>query len=214
MLQGLDVSHWNGTVDFAKVKAAGASFVAIKATEDMAEDPYFERDFFAARDHDLEVIPYHFLRDHHNSQAQVTFHLSVVNRVVHTNLPSGAFVHPRLVSALDIELDSNERTMPPADFTAAARAWVDGYETATGRHPFAYSYRDMWEWMGNPNFMDCHAWLASYPNPIAILGFCTLTSWVIHQKTDHGTEPGVPGAGTVDLDEFNGDMAKLLEFRA
>lgn len=44
-IKGIDVSEWQGNIDFAKVKAAGIKFVIIRAGYGKLtsqKDPYFE----------------------------------------------------------------------------------------------------------------------------------------------------------------------------
>lgn len=61
--KGIDVSHWQGTIDFAAVKAQGFSFVIIKAGGADAgyyKDPQFERYYADAVAAGLGVGAYYF----------------------------------------------------------------------------------------------------------------------------------------------------------
>ncbi|HEX3884734.1 MAG TPA: glycoside hydrolase family 25 protein [Stellaceae bacterium] len=58
----IDVSHWNGTVDWPAVAAAGIALVLIKASEGAGNaDPLFEKNRVAAIKAGLMVVPYHFV---------------------------------------------------------------------------------------------------------------------------------------------------------
>jgi len=58
----VDVSHWNGTIDWPAVAAAGIVLVLIKASEGAARaDPLFEKNRVAAIKAGLMVVPYHFV---------------------------------------------------------------------------------------------------------------------------------------------------------
>ena len=65
-LVGIDVSKWQGDIDFAKVKEAGAEFVMIRVGHqngvggDYILDPYFKRNIKAAMDNDLKVGIYFY----------------------------------------------------------------------------------------------------------------------------------------------------------
>lgn len=65
-LIGIDVSKWQGAIDFAKVKEAGAEFVMIRVGHqngvdgDYILDPYFKRNIKAAIDNDLKVGIYFY----------------------------------------------------------------------------------------------------------------------------------------------------------
>lgn len=58
----VDVSHWNGTIDWPAVAAAGIALVLIKASEGAGNvDPLFEKNRVAAIKAGLMVVPYHFV---------------------------------------------------------------------------------------------------------------------------------------------------------
>ncbi len=57
---GTDVSHWQGQVDFAKMKKAGASFVIIKACQNLWPDKQFTRNWEMAAKAGLLRGAYHF----------------------------------------------------------------------------------------------------------------------------------------------------------
>lgn len=63
-LKGIDISHWNGNIDFNKVKASGIDFVIIKAGGDESRkytDPKFEDNYKRAVAADLLVGAYYFV---------------------------------------------------------------------------------------------------------------------------------------------------------
>ena len=71
-IRGVDLSHWNGKVDFEKVKNSGIDFVILKATEgDGFLDPTFDYNWRASLDSDLVVMPYHFFRSNIKGNPQV-----------------------------------------------------------------------------------------------------------------------------------------------
>lgn len=60
-MKGIDVSKWNGSVDFKKVKASGLDFVIIRAgygKEVSQKDPYFEENYKKAKAAGLHVGAY------------------------------------------------------------------------------------------------------------------------------------------------------------
>lgn len=56
--EGIDVSKWQGAVDFAKVKAAGKSFVIIRAGLGLSADPNWEKNYKNAKAAGLNVGAY------------------------------------------------------------------------------------------------------------------------------------------------------------
>ena len=65
-LVGIDVSKWQGAIDFSKVKEAGAEFVIIRVGHqngvggEYVLDPYFKRNIGKALDNDLKVGIYFY----------------------------------------------------------------------------------------------------------------------------------------------------------
>lgn len=59
--QGIDVSHYNGNIDWQQVAAAGKTFAFIKATEGTKyQDNQFLINVQGARDANILVGAYHF----------------------------------------------------------------------------------------------------------------------------------------------------------
>lgn len=63
MIKGVDISHWNGSIDFDKVKASGVEFVIIKAggsDKGFYTDPMFITNYNKAKAAGLFVGAYYF----------------------------------------------------------------------------------------------------------------------------------------------------------
>ncbi len=77
MLKGIDVSHWDGKIDWARVKSAGVGFVYIKATEGTNfVDAQFACDLAGAKAVGLPFGLSHFLLPNNNGAAQADWFLS------------------------------------------------------------------------------------------------------------------------------------------
>ena len=60
--QGIDVSNWQGYIDYSQVKQAGIEVVYIKASQGSDfKDPYFDINYENAKANGLKVGFYHFL---------------------------------------------------------------------------------------------------------------------------------------------------------
>ncbi len=60
--QGIDVSRWQGNINFSFVKNAGISVVYIKSSEGKTYiDPYFEKNYSEAKANGLKVGFYHYV---------------------------------------------------------------------------------------------------------------------------------------------------------
>ena len=80
--EGLDVSNWQGNIDYAQVKAAGIDVVYIKASEGTTyKDPYFERNYANAKANGLKVGFYHFVTatNVQSARNQAQFFASVIS---------------------------------------------------------------------------------------------------------------------------------------
>lgn len=63
-IRGIDISHWNGNIDFKKVKESGIDFVIIKAggsDKGFYTDVKFERNYKEAKAAGLNVGAYYFV---------------------------------------------------------------------------------------------------------------------------------------------------------
>src|SRR3954471_22493109 len=60
-IKGIDVSHWQGTINWTSVKNAGYSFTFMKATQgNTYVDPTFATNISGATRQGIYVGPYHF----------------------------------------------------------------------------------------------------------------------------------------------------------
>jgi lysozyme len=61
-IHGIDISRWQGDIDWASVKASGIRFAYMKATEGGDHvDPSFRRNWEGARQHGIARGAYHFV---------------------------------------------------------------------------------------------------------------------------------------------------------
>ncbi|KAJ7832083.1 glycoside hydrolase family 25 protein [Mycena olivaceomarginata] len=178
--KGIDVSHFQATVDWAKVKAAGVSFVYIKATEGTTfQDPTFSSNSSGA--------------------AQAKYFLAH---------GGGWSADGRtLPGALDIEYNPSGAECYGLSASAMV-SWISDfsstYHAATTRYPVIYTTTDWWKTCtGNSAKFAANnpLWIAHYSSSIGTLpaGWSFTTFW---QYADSGPNPG-------DQDLFNGDAAGL-----
>jgi len=196
---GIDVSDYQGAVDWPAVAAAGVRFAIAKATEDAdftAET--FARNWAGIRAAGLVRGAYHFFRPLVDAQAQAEHFLATV--------ASG----PRdLPPTLDVEVRDG---VDAPTFVRGMLQWLDAVRAATGRAAMIYASQSFLEELGGPREISNHPlWIVDYERrpPIAPRGWRTYTLW---QYTSTGSVTGI--AGPVDLDVFNGSFADLAAFVA
>ena len=182
-MKGIDISNYQGNVDFRKVKASGVEIVILKSTEGRTwKDSNFSIYYAGAIAAGLKVGVYHYLRNN-SSQDEVDNFLSVVgNRKFDCKI------------CIDMEEDfgsvsqNSKRVRGFADILIAK-----GYEVAlyTGE----YFYRDNL----NSSVKDIPVWIAHYgvSNP-------DISTYAGHQYTETGRVNGI--CGDVDMNNFNNSI--------
>lgn len=200
-LQGIDVSHIQGTVDWGKVAAAGNSFAFMKATQGITVvDAMFATNWPATQAAGLLRGAYHFYQPGDDPSAQAANFLAVVQPV----LASGD-----LPAVLDFETakeSSAGNTEATQQLLADVQTWLQIVTAALGRPCLLYTSPGFWNGLGSHDFGQYPLWVAEYgvttPKPVS--GWSAWTFW---QYSESGTVDGVQG--TVDLDIFQGDLAAL-----
>src|SRR5262245_48071429 len=120
--QGLDVSHFQGTVDWPQVAQAGYGFAFIKATDGITyTDPMFAQNWAGAKAAGLLRGAYHFFEADDDPQQQAENFLKTVS------LESGD-----LPPVLDVEASSTSSEVSTATIVANIAVWLQTVEQATG----------------------------------------------------------------------------------
>ena len=126
-IQGIDVSHHQGPIDWGAVGSDGVRFAWIKATEGGDwRDPRFAGNWRAAAEAGVPRGAYHFFTLCRPAAEQAAWFLSVA--------PAG-----ELPAAVDLEFDGNCAARPdPATLAADLGLFLDTVERARGRRPVVY----------------------------------------------------------------------------
>jgi GH25 family lysozyme M1 (1,4-beta-N-acetylmuramidase) len=202
---GMDVSNYQGNINWPAQKAAGAAFVYIKATENTTfQNPYFAQQYNGAYSAGLIRGAYHFaLPDRSSGATQAQYfvaHGGGWSADGHTLPPM-----------LDIEYNpygaSECYGLTQAQMVAWIRDFSNTVHALTTRYPTIYTSADWWNTctgynatFGSTNPLFIARW-ASTPG-VMPAGWSFQTLW---QYNDAGIYPG-------DADVFNGSMAQLLTF--
>lgn len=202
-LAGIDVSHYQGTVNWSSVKSAGVKFAYIKATEATTyKDPTFGANYLHAYNAKVIRGAYHFARPNlSGGAAQATYFAGNGGAWSRDNLT--------LPGMLDLEGGCYGKS------ASAMRSWIldfsDTYKAKTGRNVVIYTSPSWWNtctggWSGMSarSALFVAHW-TSAASPSIPSGFPYWTFW---QYTDSGSVGGISGA--VDRDRFSGDSSRLL----
>jgi len=199
-LQGVDVSHYQPTVDWDAVKAT-ASFVFIKATDSTnGVDPRFSSHWSGAKKAGIPRGAYHFFHPKRDVKAQVA------NFVKHVSPDPG-----ELPVVVDVEEFKDEYLNSDCETLAGmVKEFTQGVEKALGYKPIIYTNHETWKtsFCGHPHFLDHPLWLAQYTahptEPKMPEGW---KQWHFWQYTESGKVQGIPGQ--VDESYFNGSVEEL-----
>ncbi len=202
-LPGLDVSSYQGNVDWNSVKANGAQFAYVKATEGTSyQNPYFSQQYVGSYNVGLIRGAYHFAQPASSGGAAQADYFA-------SHGGGWSADHHTLPGALDIEYNPSGATCYGLS-QASMRTWihdfVNEYHARTNRWAVIYSTLDWWTTCtGNSDASFAQNdpfWIARYSSSAGTMpaGYGTYTFW---QYASSGTFPG-------DQDVFNGSAARLL----
>jgi len=203
VVKGIDVSHYDGTVDWAMVKASGIDFTFMKATEGTTfVDPQFATNWKTAGAAKVIRGAYHFFRPADDATAQADFFVATAGMPAAGDLPL----------ALDLEVTDN---LSGAAVTAGAETFLARVQAKTGRVPVVYTSARVWtELLGSPPTgpFDSYAlWDAQWTTACPTMPAAWM-NWAFWQYSATGTVPGISGMANVDLDQFNGSLAQLQDY--
>jgi GH25 family lysozyme M1 (1,4-beta-N-acetylmuramidase) len=209
-LRGINVSHWDGTIDWAQVKASGISFAYLKAADGKGiVDPNFAFNVSHARMAGMPIGAYYYARptaplnpDQARTQAQY---------FVNAMKQNGLGDYGDLMPVLDLEEPADPGTMSGNDLALWARTFVDTVKVLTNRQTMLYTgiwFIQQYDDFGG-TMSDLPLWAADYTyygdtQPPISGGW---TRWMVWQHTDQGTVPGI--AGLVDLDAGPSSLLEL-----
>ncbi len=185
---GMDVSNWQGYINYAEVKQNNIDIVYIKATQgDNIIDPYFKINYENAKENGLKIGFYHFLTAVNEEQAikQAEFFGAVISNT-----------SPDCKLAMDFEQFGN---LSNEQINNISMAFLEKVKDITGKEVIIYSDAyDAANVFGGELVTKYPLWIAEYgvENPKQ----SNWQYWEGFQYSSQGTVPGVQGY--VDLDKF------------
>jgi lysozyme len=197
-VHGIDVSRYQGDIDWPTVRNAGVSFVFIKATEGGDhKDPFFEKNWHAAKAAGIPRGAYHFVYWCRPAAEQVKWYIN--------NVPKDSTALPPV---LDVEWNGHSKTCPIKVPAEEARAGMElilkTLETHYRKKPIIYTdytfYKDV---LSNGAFKNYPLWVRSIHkvkgHPVHRWGD---RPWHFWQYTEKKSIPGI--RAYVDANAFFG----------
>jgi lysozyme len=209
MLLGIDVSKWQGELDWNKARSAGARFAFVRAgavstTGHCYTDYQFERNALLAPDY-MPIGFYWYFRPQHDPISQANYYCSLI-RDKRSKLPA----------VIDLEQTGN---LNPKQITAATSQMARQMFHRMNKWPLLYT-RAMWlnaNTISDPIWNLLRLWIARYkaiagpwsdgsckPRDYDEWDFWQFSADNNHQGPTYGAK-----SKSIDLDYFNGDAKDL-----
>ena len=194
-VHGIDVSAYQGRIDWPEVARQHVRFAFIKASEGATmRDARFRRNWREARAAGIMSGAYHYFQPNRAGQTQASLFIGTVP------------IRPGdLPPVLDVEAP---RFHDVAAMRREVRAWLGAVEAHYGVKPILYSNYAFYRRYLAGHFDDYPLWLAHYEVARPAL---PAERWIIWQHSDEAYVPGIRGA--VDFNVFQGSYAALQALR-
>ncbi|MBL9099707.1 MAG: hypothetical protein JNL82_02050 [Myxococcales bacterium] len=192
---GIDVSYYQGDIDWGAVAASGVKFAWTRVSHSTQfQDPKFQQNLAGARAAGIHTGVYQYFEPGEDPVAQAQLLIDLTGELQPGDMPP----------MIDVE---SPDPVAPAAYADAIAAWIGHIEAAYGVQPFIYTGYYYWnDNVGSDQFAGYPLWIANY-NPGCPLIPDYWPAWVAHQFCACGSIPGI--AGDVDSNNFNGDEAVL-----
>ena len=194
-VQGVDVSHHQGKIDWVALAASDVQFAFIKATEGTDHrDTMFERNWSESAAAGVQRGAYHFFTFCSSGAAQAAHLIGVVR-------PGQAMLPP----AVDVEYSGNCANPPSVErIRDELRIMLQNLTVAYGRKPILYTTNEARVRLLRGAFGEYPLWIRNVYAPPWSLG---VTDWTFWQHSDDGRRDGA--RTLVDLNVFYGDLASF-----
>ncbi len=197
-IQGFDVSHHQGKIDWKKISPQQYQFVYIKATEGGDyQDDHFQKYWLEARERGMRVGAYHFFRLCREGQIQAeNFIRSVPNK------PDA------LPPVIDLEYDSNcINTFTKEQLLKQIKIMHDQLQQHFAKQPIFYTSKNFYNIILIGEFKNTPIWIREYQDQPDLKDGRPWTFW---QRSNQSKIQGI--AKPVDLNVFHGDLDEWKRF--
>jgi GH25 family lysozyme M1 (1,4-beta-N-acetylmuramidase) len=198
-VKGIDVSVYQGTINWASAKADGVRYAFVRVSDGTTvPDTKFAANWAGTKAEGILRGAYQFFRPSQDAIAQADMLLDAVGgEVAEGDLPPG----------IDVESDGG---LEPAQVTAKVKTWIERVKGATGRDPIIYTGFYFWrDQVGAPDITTSPLWHAQYTTAECPNIAPPWADWAFWQYTSTGAVAGI--SGNVDINRFNGTFDDLMQ---
>ena len=190
--RGIDVSRWQGNINFYAVRDSGVEVVYIKSSEGHWTDPEFEANYAKAKEAGLKVGVYHYVTAEsvQEARSEAAYFVSILQ---------GKEIDCRL--AMDFEYYGSLSTW---EVNEIGLAFLQTVESLSGKGAVVYSNLSSARYIWNDAVAQYPLWIAEY-GVSQPRNNGKWTEWVGFQYSESGRVPGIYGS-SVDLDYYTADI--------
>ncbi len=200
---GLDISHFQGDIQWNDLKSDGVNFVYIKASEGTEfKDPKYTQNYASAKKECLYRGAYHFYETGKNPKKQAQNFIEAVNKLESGDLPP----------VIDLEELGIKTPVTKEVYETNVLLWLKIVEEKLGIRPILYSNTVFANrYLKHPEFSKYKFWIADYTKAKSPEVPYTWRNkgWIIWQRTDQKKLKGA--LGDVDYDIFNGNAEAFIK---
>lgn len=200
-VQGIDVSHYQGEIDWAAMKQQGMDFAYIKATEGSAhEDECFDKNWKQAKAAGMLRGAYHFFSFESEGKKQAEHFIKKVGDL------KGC-----LIPVIDVEYYGKYVKTPPDEekVRKEVRDMIDALEGEYGEKPMIYCTYNVYRKYIEGAFDEVPLWIRNVYYPPEDIG----RKWTLWQYTDKAQLDGYQGdEESIDCNVFRGEIGQLNNY--
>ena len=193
---GIDVSRFQGTIDWQQVKDAGVVYAYIQISRSLTDlDAKFAYNWRRAKEVGILRGAYQRFQPDQDVLGQANVFLDRLGTPEDADLPP----------MLDVE-DAGGLTGP--QIAMRVRQWMDRVEPVAGKKPLIYTGFYFWrDTVGGADLSAHPLWIANYGTDCPLVP-AAWTRWTLHQYSSTARIPGIT-ENTVDVNRFDGTLAEL-----
>ncbi|MDO5573534.1 MAG: DUF6070 family protein [bacterium] len=201
-VKGIDVSHYQGEIDWKQIKNQNITFAFIKATEGSGYvDETFLYNWEQAKQAGITTGAYHFFSFDSPAEDQARLFIQTVGDL-----------NGRLIPVIDIEYYGDYETNPPAvdTVTSQLQKLLILLEQEYHAKPAIYTTYQVYNRYLKDHYKDYPLWIRNVYYPPKNLG----RQWIFWQYSDTGRLFGMHGTEEcVDLNVFHGNQTELENYK-
>lgn len=201
-VKGVDVSAYQGEIEWTKLQEQGIKFAFIKATEGSSfTDKYFEKNWRNAGNTSLRIGAYHFFSYDSKGITQAQNFIKTV-----------PFNNQSLPPVIDVEFYSDKEKNPPdrKQVEKELKRMVEMLEEKYSKRVIIYTTKKAYDLYIKDSFEQCDIWFRDVFNEPSLPD---KKNWTFWQYTDREKFDGYRGEEKfIDVNVFNGSVKEFKEY--